>query len=300
MIDIKFKNLKGQLFYHHNIARYTSWRVGGEAERFYKPADLNDLQNFVSQLPREEPLTWIGLGSNVLVRDAGISGTVILTLGHLNTLSWLEEHSLVRVEVGVTASKLAKWCARFGFEEAAFFSGIPGTVGGALAMNAGAFGQSTWEYVTGVEMLDRKGGLIYRSPNEFTVGYRQVDKNPNEFFIAAHMRFSPGNIDIAQQKIKHLLKKRNTTQPIGQYSCGSVFRNPQNNFAARLIEQAGLKGHRIGGAEVSTAHANFIINTGNATAKDIESLISYVADRVKATHQVTLVKEVHIIGNEKK
>src|SRR3990167_3289030 len=161
--NIHFNNLRGELIYDHNLARYTSWRVGGNAEQFYRPADLKDLQNFLMQLPADEPLTWLGLGSNVLIRDGGIAGTVILTLNRLNQIGLVEPH-IIRAEAGVTCAKLAKFCVKAGFENGAFFAGIPGTVGGALAMNAGAFGGETWQQVQQVETINRQGKITQRMP----------------------------------------------------------------------------------------------------------------------------------------
>lgn len=291
-----FKNLRGDLHHHHRLAPYTSWRIGGDAERCYLPADLADLQNFLSQLPLDEPLTWLGLGSNVLIRDGGISGTVIITLNRLNQIGLIDEET-IRAEAGVTCAKLAKYCVKSRFENGTFFAGIPGTVGGALAMNAGAFGGETWQQVIRVETINRQGEIRHRLAREFTPQYRQVNGLNGEYFVAGYFNFKLGDALRAKTAVQELLEKRKNTQPIGTYNCGSVFRNPPNDHAARLIESAGLKGMRIGDAEVSTKHANFIINRGEATAIDIEALMDYVSDRVEQMHGVKLKREVHIIGN---
>ena len=188
MTQKKFNHLRGDLFYDHNLAHYTSWRVGGDAQRFYRPADLADLKNFLDQLPRCEPLTWLGLGSNVLIRDGGIAGTVILTLNRLKEIRLFKEveRIIVRAEAGVTCAKLAKFCTSHGLEEGAFFAGIPGTVGGALAMNAGAFGGETWHYVMCVETIDQRGGVYARIPDEFKIQYRQIEGLNNQFFVAGY------------------------------------------------------------------------------------------------------------------
>ena len=151
-------SLRGELFKNHDLARYTSWRIGGPADTFYRPADLVDLQNFLKQLPKDEPLTFLGLGSNILVRDKGVRGTVVLTLSRLSELKLISE-TQVYVQAGVTCAKLAKFCVDYGFENGAFFAGIPGTVGGALAMNAGAFGGETWRQVERVDLLTRFGEI---------------------------------------------------------------------------------------------------------------------------------------------
>lgn len=290
-----FENLQGELLLDYPLSRHTSWRAGGAAERCYRPKDLQDLAGFLRQLPMDEPLCWLGLGSNVLIRDAGILGTVILTLNRLNQLTLIDKN-VVRVEAGVTCAKLAKFCVAAGFEDGAFFAGIPGTVGGALAMNAGAFGGETWCAVQKVETINRLGEIKTRLPSDFCVKYREVLMPPQEYFVAGHFCFKPGDPMQAKKNITALLKKRNATQPIGTYSCGSVFRNPQGNFAARLIESAGLKGYAQGEVQVSDKHANFILNKGKATATEIENFIHYVATRVWEQHGIKLIPEVHIIG----
>ncbi|WP_246168984.1 UDP-N-acetylmuramate dehydrogenase [Coxiella endosymbiont of Amblyomma sculptum] len=287
------------LVYNHNLARYTSWRVGGNAERLYQPVDLADLQNFLIQSPPDEPLTCLGLGSNVLIRDGGIKGTVIFTLNRLKKISFFKEEKrlVIRAESGVTCHRLARFCISLGLKDAAFFAGIPGTVGGALTMNAGAFGVDTWHHVVRVETIDRMGMLHKRRSDEFTIGYREIHGLNSQFFVSGYFYFDQKNTVDTKRSISIFLKKRNNTQPIGTFSCGSVFRNPQGNYAAHLIETAGLKGMSIGNAEVSKKHANFILNTGGANAADIEQLIQYVAQRVYEIHGIQLVKEVHILGD---
>ncbi|MDX1812060.1 MAG: UDP-N-acetylmuramate dehydrogenase [Gammaproteobacteria bacterium] len=279
------------------MSKHTSWRVGGPADYFFKPADVEDLANFLTQVPADMPLHWLGLGSNLLVRDGGIRGVVILTSGLLNHIEFLGD-GLFRAEAGVACAKLARQVARMNFAECEFLAGIPGTIGGALAMNAGAFGGETWEKVEAVETLDRQGRQHLRRPDEYQIAYRQVSGPANEWFIAGHFRFNAGNGEETLSRIKELLAKRNASQPTNQPSCGSVFRNPEGDFAARLIEQCGLKGTCIGGACVSQKHANFIVNTGNATAADIESLIELVARTVKDQQGVDLIREAHIMGEK--
>ena len=291
----KQMTFRGELKMNEPLSAYTSWRVGGPADRLYKPADIEDLCDFLGQLPGEEPLTWIGLGSNLLVRDGGIRGTVIALQGQLNGLRRLEGNR-VRIESGVSGAKAARFCAREGLVGLEFLAGIPGTIGGALAMNAGAFGSETWERIAAVETIDHQGKLHHRQPNEFEIGYRAVKGPEAEWFVAVEFELETGDAEAALLRIRGLLEKRNATQPIGSASCGSVFRNPEGDFSGRLIEQAGLKGHCIGQACVSDKHANFIINQGGATAADIEVLIYYVQETVEKKSGVTLVPEVRIIG----
>jgi UDP-N-acetylmuramate dehydrogenase len=287
--------MKGQLLSNEKLAKYTSWRVGGLADRLYMPLDRADLIGFVGQLPENEPVFWIGLGSNLLIRDGGIRGTVINTRGRLKAMYRTEE-GLVYVEAGVPCAHVAKFCAEQGLVGAEFLAGIPGTMGGALKMNAGAFGGETWTLVKQVDMLNAKGEVIIRQPQDFVVSYRSVKGEDNEWFLSAILGLQEGDTTDSQQKIKQLLEKRAQTQPTNQPSCGSVFKNPDGDYAARLIEQTGLKGYCIGGACVSEKHANFIVNIGNATAANIETLIHYVQTKVQEQHGVLLTTEVCMVG----
>ncbi len=288
-------SLRGQLKRNEPMARHTSWRVGGPAERFYQPADADDLAAFLAQLGADEPVYWVGLGSNLLVRDGGLRGTVICTSGLLNGLARVDAER-VRVEAGVACPKAARFCAREGLSGAEFLAGIPGTMGGALAMNAGAFGGETWERVESVETLDHSGRRRTRTPADYRIGYRSVQGPTGEWFLAALLRLEAGDAEAATARIKELLERRGATQPTQQANAGSVFRNPPGDHAARLIEACGLKGTCVGGACVSEKHANFIINTGNATAADIEALIEQVAATVERERGVKLEREVRIVG----
>lgn len=287
--------LRGRLMRDEPMSRHTSWAVGGPADQVFEPADRDDLALFLAQLHGDEPIYWIGLGSNLLVRDGGIRGTVILTPNLLGEMSSTGANS-VRAEAGVPCAKVARFAGRQNLIGAEFLAGIPGTMGGALAMNAGAFGGVTWEIVDFVEVIDRQGVIQTRERNEYEVAYRHVKGPADEWFLAAHLRLEPGCSDEAASRVKELLGKRSATQPTGERSCGSVFRNPEADHAARLIEACGLKGAQIGGAQVSTKHANFIINTGAATAADIEQLIDKVQATVAAQQGVQLQREVRIVG----
>jgi len=290
---------QGQLLYNEPLADYTTWRVGGRAKRLYKPANMADLAFFLTQLPQDEPLLWLGLGSNSLIRDGGFAGTVVLTQGCLNEISLIGE-KLVRVEAGVSCAKMARFCARNDLANGEFWAGIPGTMGGALRMNAGCFNGETWQYVVEVETMTRDGKLRRRKPAEFSVSYRHVlGLAEDEWFVAATCRLVPGEKETSLQLIKDLLTRRANTQPTNEYNCGSVFRNPPERYAAKLIETCGLKGKQLGGAMVSGKHANFIINhQGLASASDIESLIQFVQKTVYEQTTIELIREVHIIGDE--
>jgi UDP-N-acetylmuramate dehydrogenase len=277
------------------MSRHTSWHVGGPAEVFFTPADRDDLAQFLRTVQPGVPIQFVGLGSNLLVRDGGLPGVVISTHGTLDTLARVADTS-VRAEAGVTCARIARQCVKWGLGPAEFFAGIPGTFGGALAMNAGAFGGETWRHVDSVLTIDRSGTTHRRTPAEYRIGYRQVvAPRAEEWFIEAQLSFErrPGT---HADEVKKLLERRRASQPIGEWSCGSVFTNPPNDHAARLIEAAGLKGYRIGDASVSTKHANFIINHGQARAADLERLIAHVRDTVLAVHGVALHPEVRIVG----
>jgi UDP-N-acetylmuramate dehydrogenase len=276
------------------MKRHTSWHVGGPADVFFTPQGIDDLAAFLAQLDRATPVMWIGLGSNLLVRDGGIRGAVIDTHGVFDELERIDDEN-VWCGAGVACAKLAKQCIKWGLGPAEFFAGIPGTVGGALAMNAGAFGGETWNHVVKVATLDRAGVRHERAKSEYTVGYRHVSGPANEWFVGAQLRFEP-RPGVSSEDIRVLLARRKATQPIGEWSCGSVFTNPPGDHAARLIESAGLKGTRIGGARVSEMHANFIVNDGTATAADIEQLIRHVQRVVEEKHGVKLQTEVRVVG----
>ncbi len=287
---------KGEVRINEPMARHTSWRAGGVARRYLMPADLQDLQAMLRDLPHDEPLLWLGLGSNLLVRDGGFNGSVIAMQGVTSRLE-LSGGARVVVGAGVAGAKLARFCARNGLYGAEFFAGIPGLVGGALAMNAGAFGGETWEHVLNVQTINRNGEIKQREPGDYQVGYRSVSGPRDEWFIEATLQFSKQPQQANTVDIKQLLAKRAATQPTGAASCGSVFRNPEGDHAARLIEQCGLKGKRIGGAVVSEKHANFIINDQQASAADIEALIHLVQHTVADQTGVQLQTEVRIVGD---
>jgi len=275
------------------LARHTTWRVGGPAARFHRPADRAALHAVLRALPADEPLLWLGLGSNLLVSDQGFLGTVIQLRG-LNGI--VQRDTRLWCEAGVAGAPLARYAARAGLGGIEFLAGIPGTLGGALAMNAGAWGDEIWSRVTRVWTIDRRGGEHERLPCDFTIGYRHVVGPPGEWFLAAELALTPAEPAAVGARMRDLLAQRAARQPIGQPSAGSVFRNPPGDYAARLIDTAGLKGAREGDAEVSPKHANFIVNRGQARAADIDRLIRRVQQTVAARHGVTLELEIHRIG----
>jgi UDP-N-acetylmuramate dehydrogenase len=297
MTIVNNKNLRGILKENEALSRHTSWRVGGKVNCFYQPADIDDLCLFLSCLPVDEKLYWLGLGSNLLVRDAGFDGTIICTSGVLNKVEAIDDQRLY-VEAGVACPKAAKISAKHSLTGAEFLCGIPGTMGGALAMNAGAFGGETWDVVETVTTVNRHGEVKTHSADDYTVGYRHVSGPVDEWFVSCVLKLTAGNMKDSQKKIRELLNKRGASQPTQQPNAGSVFRNPDDDYAARLIEACGLKGTCIGGACVSDKHANFIVNTGTATAKDIEDLIIRVQQVVLKQMDIELQREVKIVGEQ--
>jgi UDP-N-acetylmuramate dehydrogenase len=256
---------------------------------------MDDLIHFLSLLDNDVPIFWLGRGSNILVRDEGLSGVVISSSKILREIKRINELT-IKVEANVPCTMLAKKCIRWGLGPSEFFSGIPGSLGGALAMNAGAYGNETWERVVSVKTINRNGIIKNRISEEYQIDYRDVKGPINEWFVSAILKFESNKIP-SMERQKEMLEQRKESQPLGKPSCGSVFRNPPGGFAAKLIEQSNLKGYRIGGASVSLKHANFIITDDSACANDVEQLIKYIRSTVKNLHDIELKCEVRIIGN---
>jgi UDP-N-acetylmuramate dehydrogenase len=292
--------LRGTLRLNEPMARHVTWRAGGAAARAYVPVDQADLAAFLATLPQGEPVCLVGLGSNLLVRDGGFRGTVVLM--HSPHGAMRVEGDLIYAEASVACPKVARFAATHGFEGAEFLAGVPGTVGGALAMNAGCYGSETWDVVAKMLTVSRAGKSSERAPADFETGYRRVELRASrlgeeEWFLAAWFRFRAGDPRRARNRIKELLAKRMAEQPLDLPNAGSVFRNPRGDHAARLIEACGLKGYEIGGARISDKHANFIVNPkGRARAADIEALIGHARKTVKERFGIELVPEVRIVG----
>ena len=289
--------LRGELRQQEPMSRHTSWKTGGNAEYFYIAADIDDLSEFLSNLPNEIKVTWVGLGSNLLVRDSGLNGVVVSVVGVLNEIDLINEKN-IKIGAGVTCAKASRFAAKQGLSGIEFLASIPGSVGGALAMNAGAYGGETWRQVTNVETINRNGEIKQYHREDFETGYRSVSLVDDEWFISCTLELNKSVREEIEQNMKNILTERAEAQPLGQHSCGSVFRNPDNDHAARLIEVSGLKGKQIGGAVVSEKHANFIINSGNASSSDIESLIELVQQTVFEEHGIKLIPEVRVIGDK--
>lgn len=289
--------VRGRLERDVLLAPLTSWRVGGPADWLFQPEDADDLAHFLASIPGTLPRIVLGLGSNVLIRDGGLEGVVIHLAGSLNQRLRLDPER-VELGAGLACAQAARYCAAEGLTGAEFLAGIPGTVGGALAMNAGAWAGEIWPLVDWVEVIDPSGLRHMRGPADYRIGYRSVEGGAGEFFLRAVLRLTPGDPEAGRARIQALLRERAAKQPQGVPSCGSVFRNPEGAHAAALIEQAGLKGLRRGGAEISRKHANFLTHDGTATAADIEGLIHEVQARVEARFGVRLQPEVRVIGRQ--
>ena len=274
--------------FNEPMSKHCSLRSGGMTSEFFLPKDIKELSLFLKC--NVKPILLVGLGSNLLVRDRGFNGVTI----HTKNLKELNiKNKYIESGAGISLAKLSRFAQanlKYGAE---FLSAIPGSVGGALAMNAGAFGSEVWQYVVSVQTISLSGELQERFPNDYEINYRSVKHRfSDEFFISARFDF---NLNEPNDNVRDLLDKRNSSQPIGLPSCGSVFKNPKDNYAAKLIESSGLKGFCIGGACVSEKHANYIINQNNATALDIENLIIHIQNTIKTLHNVELETEIIII-----
>ena len=294
--------LRGTLRYDESMAKHVSWRAGGRARRFYQPADVADLCAFMRLLDPREPVLFLGLGSNLLVRDGGFHGTVVFTHHALTGIAEIGARAsrpTFKAGAGVPSPHLARHMAKHGGGGGEWLAGVPGTLGGALAMNAGCYGGETWEHVIAVETVDRTGTLRLRAPTDYDVGYRHVELKGGgeEWFVSGVFVFARGDEAASMKRMRELLSKRVASQPLNQPNAGSVFRNPPDDHAARLIESCGMKGLTLGGAQVSHKHANFIVNIGGATARDIESLVNHVQGEVLKGTGVALVTEVRIVGD---
>ncbi len=276
------------LKYNEPMSKHCSLRSGGHTREFFLPGNVTELSEFLSDNSRQ--VLFVGLGSNLLIRDHGFNGVIIHTK-HLKELTISE--GIIDAESGTTLARLSRFAQLNNRHGAEFLSAIPGTVGGALAMNAGAFGSEVWQYVVSVKTINLNGKVHQRKKSDFVIDYRSVShKHIDEFFLSARFDF---NLHQQNDDVRDLLEKRNSTQPIGLPSCGSVFKNPKSHYAAELIESSGLKGFCVGGACVSEKHANYIINHDNATAEDIENLINHIKNTVKSVHNVKLETEIIII-----
>jgi UDP-N-acetylmuramate dehydrogenase len=266
-----------------SLTKHSSLRVGGKANIF-SPQNIQELQDFLSNNNQE--LFFLGLGSNTLFTKN--FNKIVIKTTNLKYIGLNQQ--IISVEAGVTLKKLASFAKQHNITGANWLATIPGSVGGALTMNAGCFGREFWDAVKSVKTIDNKGKISTKTKNDFEISYRHTNLQANEYFISCELDFKNyADVD------KKLLESRYQSQPIGSANCGSVFKNPPNNYAAKLIEDAGLKGKCIGGACISEKHANFIINNDNASSQDIQELITLIQNQVKTKFNIELETEVVIV-----
>ena len=282
-------------YYNELLSKHTAWKVGGPADIFFTPKNRDDLSNFLKSNHGKQ-ITWLGNGTNVLVRDGGIRGAVISTKKSIDKIN-METKNSCRVEAGASCMDLALFAEKNQLGPAAFFSGIPGSIGGALTMNAGSFGMETWDLVKEVEVINEKGDISFLEKESFDVAYRTVTFPFRLWFLSCSMSLSSDE-QTTKDNLIELRNQRIRTQPLSEDTCGSVFKNPPGNFAGALIEGSGLKGFKIGSASISEKHANFIVNQGGATAGDIENLINHTRQVVKKNYDIDLQPEVRIMGEK--
>ena len=296
-LEIIKNKIKGKFRSNISLKEFNTWKVGGKAEYLYEPDNIEELKLFL-KLSKDTKITFLGNGSNVLIRDGGVSGCVICLKNSLNNYKFSKDNEYV-FEAGLSCMKIAQITAKDNYGGLEFLCGIPGSLGGALAMNAGCYGGNIWEKVSKVDLINKNGELLEKNKNDFIIGYRNVELEDNNFFVNATFSLQKNKLKNSLDIIKDYLKDRRSKQPTGQPSCGSVFKNPENFHAANLIDSLDLKGYKIGGAYVSKKHANFIIAEKSASSNDIENLIEYVQKKVYEEKKIFLETEVEFIGKNK-
>ena len=296
-LEIIKNKIKGKFRSNVSLKEFNTWKVGGKAEYLYEPDNIEELKLFL-KLSKDTKITFLGNGSNVLIRDGGVSGCVICLKNSLNNYKFSKNNEYV-FEAGLSCMKIAQITAKDNYGGLEFLCGIPGSLGGALAMNAGCYGGNIWEKVSKVDLINKNGELLEKNKNDFIIGYRNVELEDNNFFVNATFSMQKNKLKNSLDIIKDYLKDRRSKQPTGQPSCGSVFKNPENFYAANLIDSLDLKGYKIGGAYVSKKHANFIIAEKSASSNDIENLIEYVQKKVYEEKKIFLETEVEFIGKNK-
>jgi UDP-N-acetylmuramate dehydrogenase len=295
-VKARAPKLRGRLVADAPIAEATWFRVGGPAEALFSPADEDDLAYLLSALPREIPVTTIGLGSNLIVRDGGIPGLIIRLGGR--AFGAVEIADDCRVVAGAAAPDqfVAKAAAKAGVDGVAFLRGVPGSIGGALVMNAGAHGGEVKDTLIEAHGIDRAGAKRVFSNTEMGFAYRRSSAPDDIVFTTATFQGRPGNAAAIEAEMERITRAREASQPVREKTGGSTFKNPLAMKAWELIDKAGCRGLSLGGAQVSTMHCNFLINTGQATAGDLEALGEEVKRRVFETTGVALEWEIKRIG----
>ena len=288
--------LKNDVRFNCSMEPYTTFRVGGKVEALCSVKDVPQLKRLLSFARRESlPCLVVGNGSNLLVRDGGLKGIALRLEGELAEVE--EEEDTIRAGGGLSLSDLVRFSHKKGLAGLEFLSGIPGTVGGAVAMNAGAWGKSTGDVVTAVEILTADGERMSRDGSELQFGYRKTTLPVGAVVVRALFKATPDRPEAIGERIRDYLERRRAGQPLDYPSAGSVFKNPPEDYAGRLIESVGLKGKRIGGAMISDRHANVIVNVGGARAQDILALMETARQRVREQTGVDLEPEIKVVGD---
>ena len=289
----------GRVEFDSPMARRTTFRVGGNAEAVCEAGELEVLRRILPYLLKEQiPYLVMGRGSNLLVRDGGIRGVVIVLSENLGRIEWGKpDGSGILAGAGLSIADLLIGCRKRGLSGLEFLAGIPGTVGGAVAMNAGAFGSEIGAWVREITLVHPNGDCEVMERSRLRFSYRTLDMQQRAIIAQVGLRLKPETKKMVSEKISRYLTRRRASQPLEMASAGSVFRNPASDYAGRLIERAGLKGKIIGGAMISDRHANFIVNKGGATAADILSLIDLAREAVMRTADIHLELEIHVVGD---
>lgn len=293
LID-RLPKVRGRLAENAPLGPLTWFRVGGPADVLFRPADAEDLAQFIAGTPADVPVTVIGVGSNLLVRDGGIRG-VVIRLGR-GFAEVIQAGDTVEAGAGALDLNVALSAQGWGVAGLEFMSGIPGTVGGALRMNAGAYGREMVDVTVAAEVVDDKGTLKRLTPGELGHSYRHSSVPESWIFTKAILKAEPGDPKKIQERLYEIRAQREASQPVRARTGGSTFANPPGAKAWELIDKAGLRGFQVGGAQVSEKHCNFLINTGEATATDIETLGEEIRARVKAMRGIELRWEIRIVG----
>ncbi|SPD73631.1 UDP-N-acetylenolpyruvoylglucosamine reductase [uncultured Desulfobacterium sp.] len=286
-----------KLIFNCPMAKYTTMGVGGKSEALYRADDLDELRLVIAFLNSEHiPYILIGKGSNLLIKDNGLDGVAIMLRGSLSVIERNEGDAAVVAGAGLPLVELIGFCRNLGLAGIECFAGIPGTVGGAVTMNAGAFGHEFGSRVEDIDIITRQGDVIRKARNQLIFYYRGLEIERGQVVVRARINLEKDSKEAVAGRIADYLKRRSIGQPLDFPSAGSVFKNPPDHYAGRLIEEAGLKGKKIGGAMISEKHANFIVNTGNATAKDIIELIYFAQSKVRDRTGIELEPEIKIVG----
>lgn len=294
IIDDIQKFFRGKVLLSEPLNKYTSLRIGGQVDYYFEPMDKEDSMNIIGYLQKQDvPFVAIGKGSNLLVSDEGFRGAVVNIESALKSI--YVEGSRVIAEAGVTLIRFVDFCIQRSLKGVEMLAGIPGTIGGAVIMNAGAFGGEISNYMIDAEII-RKGTIVVLKKEEIGFSYRHVSLQPEDVVLSASFQLPSGDREELMKIRNDLVLQRNRKHPINLPNCGSVFKNPSGTPAAKFIEEAGLKGTKSGNAQISEKHANFIVNLGNASSSDVIDLIGQARKAVRKKFGVTLEPEVKFLG----